>query len=131
MKAKINLKNIYSYLIGNYRYRLYYTKQLNWLLRPHIAEQITYRINSMDADCFYQGQCKMCGCQTTALQMANKACDKPCYPSMISRSKWKKLKGAKFFGELALVDDDGNMWGLDTKLKKFVKFGTYFMKDGK
>lgn len=27
----------------------------------------------------------MCGCHTTALQMANKSCDKPYYPPMMSK----------------------------------------------
>ena len=46
----------------------------------------------MDKQCYEEGQCKMCGCQTTALQMANKACDKPCYPSMMSKRDWKDTK---------------------------------------
>lgn len=36
------------------------------------------------------------GCTTTALQMANKACDKPCYPRMLTRSEWWMIKRTKF-----------------------------------
>jgi len=46
----------------------------------------------MDPECFEQGSCKMCGCDTTALQMADKACDKPCYPTMMTRDKWRVFK---------------------------------------
>jgi hypothetical protein len=34
----------------------------------------------MDIDCYLDGSCKKCGCETTALQMANKACAGNCYP---------------------------------------------------
>ena len=102
MKAKINIKNVYSYIIGNYRYQLYYSKYFSWLMRTFIKRQIAIRIKSMDEECFNNGQCKMCGCKTTALQMANKACNKPCYPSMLSRNKWwllKRTKGLTIKGE--------------------------------
>jgi hypothetical protein len=46
----------------------------------------------MDKECYENGSCKMCGCNTTALQMANKACPKPCYPKMISKKEWKEFK---------------------------------------
>lgn len=44
----------------------------------------------MDPECYVKGQCKMCGCTTTALQMANKSCPKPCYPKMMNRKQWKE-----------------------------------------
>jgi len=91
MKAKVNLTNIISYLQGNIRYKLFYSN-FAFLIPVHIREQIQYRINSMDVQCYAQGYCKMCGCQTTALQMANKACDKPCYPSLVSKKRWNRLK---------------------------------------
>ena len=50
----------------------------------------------MDQECYNAGECKICGCQTTALQMADKACDKPCYPEMLSRKNWKSLKEGLF-----------------------------------
>ena len=102
-KAKPTLKNIIAYIQGKLRYKLYYSNFV-FLIRPHIREQIQARINSMDKQCYNEGQCKMCGCQTTALQMANKACDKPCYPSMLSKKKWNWFKKAKY----ATVD--GILW---------------------
>lgn len=86
------IKNILAYITGNIRYKLYYSKFV-WLIPTHIREQIEARINSMEKTCYTQGSCIMCGCKTTALQMANKQCDKPCYPEMLSRADWKWLKG--------------------------------------
>lgn len=103
MKTKINPSNILAYLQGKYRYKIYYGSRLKWkwlnfkwLMRPHIREQIYTRIESMDKDCYLAGQCKLCGCETTALQMANKACDKPCYPKMLSKRSWERLKDGPF-----------------------------------
>lgn len=106
MKAKVNLKNMFYYMQGNLRYKLFYSK-FAFLLNKHIREQIEVRIKSMDKQCYMDGQCKICGCETTALQMANKACDKPCYPSMLSRNKWGSLKKGCF-----VYDRNTNMiWG--------------------
>ena len=87
MKAKINYVNIKSYLVGNFRYRLYYSK-FKWLIKNHIVEQIDWRTQVMDKQCYDQGSCILCGCPTIALQMSNKACDKPCYPTMMNKSDW-------------------------------------------
>ena len=95
MKIKleqITLKNIYAYIQGNIRYKLYYNRNLSWLIPLYIKEQIDCRIKSMDRECYFKGMCKLCGCQTTALQMANKACDKPCYPAMLSKQSWEDIK---------------------------------------
>lgn len=85
------IKNIFYYLQGSLRYQLFYSK-FAFLIPSHIREQIEYRIYNMDIKCYEEGSCKMCGCATTALQMANKACPKPCYPKMMSRKKWKIFK---------------------------------------
>lgn len=87
---KIN--NIFAYVLGYYRYHLFYSNHFKFLIRKHIFEQIEWRIYVMDDDCYMQGSCKKCGCDTTALQMANKACEKPCYPKMMSKKEWKKFK---------------------------------------
>ena len=97
MKAKVNLKNTLAYLQGKYRYLIFYKPRLKWLIRPHIRQQIESRIQSMDIECYLDGQCKMCGCETTALQMTNKACDKPCYPKMMTKSEWRDMKKGAIF----------------------------------
>jgi hypothetical protein len=94
MKAKITKKNIGAYLAGNVRYYVWYHKNKKLkekLIRPHIMEQIEFRLLVMESDCYNKGACVMCGCRTTALQMANKACDKPCYPPMMNKKDWDKL----------------------------------------
>lgn len=92
-KAKINPSNIAAYLLGNFRYKVYYSKNFKWLIRTHIQEQIEFRIKVMERDCYQDGACKMCGCTTTALQMANKSCEKPCYPPMFTEKKWLEFAG--------------------------------------
>ena len=108
------LKNILAFFQGTIRYKLYYTK-FKFLIRKHIREQIEVRINSMDRKCFEDGQCKLCGCKTTALQMADKSCGKPCYPKMLSKKEWKKFKT---FGSLNTLN---GLWVYnyeETKLRK-------------
>jgi len=90
-KKEINFENIKSYLLGNFRYFLYYSKAKK-LIRPHILEQIDWRIKVMNSKCYNEGSCVKCGCTTTQLQMANKSCDKPCYPPIMSKIKWKAFK---------------------------------------
>lgn len=92
-----------AYIQGNLRYKLYYSR-FKSLLRTHIVEQIDVRINSMDKQCYNEGQCKMCGCKTTALQMANKACEKPCYPKMMDKSTWSSMKRG------CLHYEPGHLW---------------------
>lgn len=93
---RYTLNNILNYIQGNVRYQLYYSK-FAFLIPIHIREQIDARINSMDKQCYLEGQCKMCGCSTTALQMCDKACDKPCYPPMLNKQAWGKFKSFKYF----------------------------------
>lgn len=84
----MKIKDIISYLQGNIRYFCYHKKYLNWMIPKHIKEQYVYRINSMDKECYDNGSCKECGCKTTHLQFANKACDGFCYPEMVNRKRW-------------------------------------------
>lgn len=104
-----------EYLIGNYREKLYYNYP-SCLLRSHIKEQIVARILSMDRKCYLDGECKICGCTTTALQMANKACDKPCYPKILGRRNWDRLKK----GDVVYPSNSNIGWIL-TKHNKFQK----------
>lgn len=85
------IKNIYYFLQGNLRYKLFYSKFV-FLIPNHILEQIYFRINKMDKKCYNDGQCKICGCSTIALQMANKSCPKPCYPKMMNKRQWNNYK---------------------------------------
>lgn len=120
-KARPTLKNIWSYIQGNIRYRLYYSKKiygidLSWLLPKWLKDQIELRIDSMDRECYNNGSCKICGCKTTELQFADKACDKPCYPFMLSKKQWY------IFCDTGLVFDDKTNMFWQKRVGKFRLF---------
>lgn len=89
-KDEINLDLAIDFLLGYYRYETYYLNP-NWL-KEHIVDQYESRIASMNPECFSSGQCVMCGCQTTALQMAKKSCEAPCYPPLMGKKEWEEFK---------------------------------------
>lgn len=101
--AKINLKNVWAFLQGNLRYKLYYSP-FRELIPKHILEQIEVRFTSMRSSCLFEGACTECGCKTTELQMANKSCDGLCYPKIVNKKVWEKFKTCKF------VKVDGIVW---------------------
>lgn len=119
-----NLSNIKAYLVGNFRYKLWGTP---WekLMFKHIRQQIKFRIKYMSPPCYNNGSCEICGCETPALQMANKACGSPCYPSMMNRKDWKRFKG----GSMYYDQDLKCLWLLlDSELLKFKNYKDYVEK---
>jgi hypothetical protein len=121
---KHDSKDILAYIQGNVRYKLYYS-WFKFLIRKHIKEQIVIRINSMEPKCYLEGSCVMCGCKTTALQMANKACDRPCYPRMLNTLEWHGIRYGK---ELWLDRENNMLWHVDES-EQFtkIKLGRYEM----
>ena len=115
MKAKINFKNIIAFCQGTLRYQVYYSP-FKFLIRKHIREQISFRINSMRRTCFNNGECEECGCSTTALQMANKTCGGICYPPMMNKKQWRM---AKMVGSYK-YDENKKIWKLDLKKGRFL-----------
>lgn len=115
--------NIKSYIVGNFRYKLYYPINgfyrflSKYLLSIHIREQIGLRISSMDKQCYTMGNCKLCGCSTPALQMSNKSCDKPCYPKMLSKSDFTFLKG----NNIILDRSTNKFWKIEGNKFKVVR----------
>lgn len=90
------MNKIWAFLQGWFRYFLYYSEELSgydlkWLIKKHIRQQIDMRIASMNPECYNSGSCIKCNCATTALQMANKACDGGCYPKMLGPKQWKDM----------------------------------------
>lgn len=98
--------DMWHYLLGNYRYKLFYNRNYyttkHPLMRRHIWEQIQFRIKVMARGCYLAGSCEICGCHTTQLQMADKPCEKPCYPSMLNKKNWEswKVKGVIYDRQL-------------------------------
>ena len=106
LQGKRPLKDVWYYIQGNIRYKLFYTK-FSFLIRKHIREQIEYRIEHMNPQCYQQGSCVICGCETTHLQMCNKAWDKPCYPQMMNKKQWGKYKSNK---QISFEKDQSVVW---------------------
>ena len=93
-KEQITFKNVKAFIQGYYRYYMY-TWFKTKLLREHIVNQYETRLNSVDKKCLNDGQCKLCGCAVPQLLWADKACDKPCYPPMMSKKNWYNFIGNK------------------------------------
>jgi len=91
-KGEYSFADVKDYFRGNFRYHLYYSKYFSFLLRAHVKEQIELRIRMMDKECLNSGSCKICGCKTTHLQMANKSCEGNCYPTLMKPFDWKYFK---------------------------------------
>lgn len=108
---KISGKDVIAFCQGNLRYLVYGTK-FNFLIRWHIQEQINFRIEFMQKKCYDSGSCERCGCSTTALQMANKCCDKPCYPPMLNEEDWDKFISGK---EIFIKD---HLWQIILRQRK-------------
>lgn len=92
MRNKIKINDIFAYIIGNYRYWCY--ENYRFLLRKHIIEQYEFRLTVMNKECYSSGSCVKCGCDTPALQMANKACEGGCYFKMMRGRTWRGFKAA-------------------------------------
>lgn len=120
LMSKNKIRDIYSYYIGNLRYYLYYSKNFKWLIRSHIIEQIDLRIEEwMDRECLNNGECKICGCITPALQMANKSCDKPCYPPMMNKTQWD------FFKKYEWMSTNKGVWFVESDEYATITFKSY------
>ena len=89
-KTRSKFRTIIDYLVGNFRYLLYYSeyKFVRKLMRTSIREQISLRILLMNEECYNTGNCIHCGCSTTALQMCNSKCEGDCYPKMMDSIDW-------------------------------------------
>mgnify|MGYP001208099034 CR=1 FL=1 len=93
-KEQITFKNVKAFIQGYYRHFVHIYLQ-DKLIRNHIVDQYKVRMNSADKKCIVDGECKICGCKTPALFWADKSCDKPCYPPMMSKKNWYNFIGNK------------------------------------
>lgn len=92
LKGKIPLIDGWYFIQGHFRESIYYSKVFGFLMRRHIREQIEFRFEHIDKECWNTGQCKICECSIPALTMCDKPCEKPCYPKMLSRKEWNLYK---------------------------------------
>ncbi len=114
------LFNVYSYIQGNIIYKCINSKNWKWLIPKYIQEQYEYRVNTMNKQCYDQGSCIACGCETTQLQAAYRACENDCYPYMLTYKEWKQLKQKRHILKLSYNNTE-IIWGINTDLKKFYK----------
>jgi len=114
---KNKLKKIKEYIVGNFRYFVYHKRLLKFMVRKHIQEQYLMRIKIMNKECYSSGSCIECGCTTTKLQFANKACDGKCYPKFMNRYNWFMFKS----GVLKYKDEFG-IWSLSKKEDTYYLF---------
>lgn len=101
----VKVDDIKHYIVGTLRHRLYWS-WFRFLLPKHIIEQFHFRVRVMNRECYNRGTCVKCGCNTTALQMANKKCDGDCYPPMMSKSEWAKFKRKR----VVVIDGKAYSW---------------------
>ena len=53
----------------------------------YLDEQFYYRITKMDGMCIKNGMCP-CQCEVPAKQWEDRACEKNCYPPMLTDKEW-------------------------------------------
>lgn len=87
-----NISKVYNYSIAYYRAFCIKYVITTLLIREHIYEQYTVRINSSEKECVDSGYCKECGCRTPIYFMTNTECLGNCYPKMLPKYAWNNLK---------------------------------------
>ena len=123
LMKNLTITNIKSYIVGMFRYKLYYSKYKKFI-RKHILEQIDFRIDYMKIDCYNNGSCVKCGCLTTALQMANKSCEGECYPEMMDKKSWVSFRNG-----VPYKDIKNNDWILNEKDGMLIHRSEFFNYD--
>ena len=89
MKPKITLKNIHSFLEGNYQLIL---EKIN--IQPlHIQEQIAYRRLICKDDCAVENYCIYCGCDFKGKTSVQKSCNNgERFPDLMDKKEWDEFK---------------------------------------
>lgn len=90
-KYDITVKNIWSYMQGNWRILLEKYGPAFANLNEHIKEQIAFRELVSNKECIAKGECK-CACPIPDLYYADKMCEDECYPEMMNDDDWSKFK---------------------------------------
>jgi hypothetical protein len=75
MVLKKNPKIFLYYIIGNYRYQVYYSKNFKWLLRKSVKYNLGTLTHFINKECFNNASCKDCGCDVPQQNFGGKPCD--------------------------------------------------------
>jgi len=86
---KINLINIRSYIVGNYRHY-----KDNLIGSPeYLKEQVYYRLYVCKDDCVVTGACKYCKCPPYKKSWVNTSCNGgERFPNLMDKPDWEKFK---------------------------------------
>lgn len=99
--AKLTFANIRKFIQGWSRWIVFKLSKNKFvkkvagdihLLPIYKQEQFLYRLQVMDIECLSSGHCKICGCGTPELQMADEACEGNCYKEMMNLTDWEAFK---------------------------------------
>lgn len=106
LRGEASLLDAWYWVQGTYRaYGYYYYKfssdfpEYNtpvrrevWrFMRDHIKGQLSFRVNSVNSQCYDSGSCISCSCKTPDVFFADKACNELCYPAMLNKEQWNKF----------------------------------------
>lgn len=83
----INIKNITSFLEGNFNY--YMSKVVKY--PQHLTEQYFYRLYICKDTCLQTGVCKGCGCPTIQKAFASEACSEQ-FKDFMPGQEWELHK---------------------------------------
>lgn len=97
--------NVWYFIQGNIRYRLYYS--FPFLFSPRFKSMIEERYKLANPECMATGECIACGCDMPNLLFANKQCKAKCYPSFREQRNMRKIKD---FGIPFIMTDKGNVF---------------------
>lgn len=86
----ITLKNIASFLTGNWRYLEF---QLN-ALEPHLKEQFYFRIVSCKDSCMVLKECAHCKCEVPSRMLVDKDNQACPFPNLMNEKNWLDYKNA-------------------------------------
>lgn len=84
----INLKNIRSFISGNFNY--YKNKILTQPL--HLKEQYYYRLYQCKNDCLPKRRCIKCNCPVIKKAWSTESCNTERFPNFLSGQQWKEYK---------------------------------------
>ena len=75
-QLKIKLLTPAYFIVGNFRYYCYYTKNFfRFMIRKRIKAAICETVYSINKQCYNNAACKKCGCHVPKQNLGGKPCD--------------------------------------------------------